>query len=174
VPSHKKHTLVALVDDHPGVMNRVVSLFRRRGFNIESISVGATETPMVSRITMVVDASNVEIDQVIKQLYKLLEVRKVVDLTFDPSVERELALVKVTATKDTRSEIMQMVSIYEGKIVDVTRNTIIVELASSVEKVESLIALLRPFGIKEIARTGRVAMARGAGEISVVRDEATA
>ncbi len=174
MPNHKR-TLVAIVEDHPGVMSRIVSLFRRRGFNIDEIAVGPTETPNVSRITLVVDASNVEIDQVIKQFYKLIEVLKVVDLTDEPAIERELVLIKVTATKDTRSEIMQMVSIYSGTIVDVTRNTLIVEATGSVEKMESLIALLRPYGIKELARTGRVAMARGTGGIMVpVRDEATA
>ncbi len=170
-----KRTLVAIVEDHPGVMSRIVSLFRRRGFNIDEIAVGPTETPNVSRITLVVDASNVEIDQVIKQFYKLIEVLKVVDLTDEPAIERELVLIKVTATKDTRSEIMQMVSIYNGTIVDVTRNMLIIEATGSVEKMESLIALLRPYGIKELARTGRVAMARGTGGIMVpVRDEATA
>ncbi len=173
--SKHKRTLVAIVEDHPGVMSRIVSLFRRRGFNIAEIAVGPTETPNVSRITLVVDASNVEIDQVIKQFYKLIEVLKVVDLTDEPAIERELVLIKVTATKDTRSEIMQMVSIYNGTIVDVTRNMLIIEATGSVEKMESLIALLRPYGIKELARTGRVAMARGAGGIMVpVRDEATA
>jgi acetolactate synthase I/III small subunit len=171
---NRPHTLVAIVEDRPGVMNRVVSLFRRRGFNIDSISVGASETPSLSRITFTVDASTNEIDQVIKQLYKLIEVRKIVDLFDEPVIERELALIKVNATAQTRSEIMQMVTIYSGKIVDATRNTLIIEMASSVEKVESLISLLRPFGIKELARTGRVAMARGGGEIAVVRDEATA
>ncbi len=174
MPKHKR-TLVAIVEDHPGVMSRIVSLFRRRGFNIDEIAVGPTETPNVSRITLVVDASNVEIDQVIKQFYKLIEVLKVVDLTDEPAIERELVLIKVTATKDTRSEIMQMVSIYNGTIVDVTRNMLIIEATGSVEKMESLIALLRPYGIKELARTGRVAMARGTGGIMVpVRDEATA
>ncbi len=173
--SKHKRTLVAIVEDHPGVMSRIVSLFRRRGFNIDEIAVGPTETPNVSRITLVVDASNVEIDQVIKQFYKLIEVLKVVDLTDEPAIERELVLIKVTATKDTRSEIMQMVSIYNGTIVDVTRNMLIIEATGSVEKMESLIALLRPYGIKELARTGRVAMARGTGGIMVpVRDEATA
>ena len=173
--SKHKRTLVAIVEDHPGVMSRIVSLFRRRGFNIDEIAVGPTETPNVSRITLVVDASNVEIDQVIKQFYKLIEVLKVVDLTDEPAIERELVLIKVTATKDTRSEIMQMVSIYNGTIVDVTRNMLIIEATGSVEKMESLIALLRPYGIKELARTGRVAMARGTGGIMApVRDEATA
>jgi acetolactate synthase-1/3 small subunit len=175
VPNHHhKRTLVAIVEDHPGVMSRVVSLFRRRGFNIDEIAVGPTETPNLSRITLVVDASNVEIDQVIKQLYKLIEVLKVVDLSDEESVERELALIKVNATAQNRAEIMQLVTIYEARIVDLTRNTMIVEVARSVDKVEALISLLRPFGIKEIARTGRVAMARGAGEIYPVRDEASA
>lgn len=169
-----KRTLVAIVEDHPGVMSRVVSLFRRRGFNIDEIAVGPTETANVSRITLVVDAATVEVDQVIKQLYKLIEVLKVVDLTDENAVERELALIKVNATAHNRAEIMQIVTIYEARIVDMTRNTLIVEVARSVEKVEALIALLRPFGIKEIARTGRVAMSRGASEIVAVRDEALA
>ena len=168
MPNHKR-TLVAIVEDHPGVMSRIVSLFRRRGFNIDEIAVGPTETPNVSRITLVVDASNVEIDQVIKQFYKLIEVLKVVDLTDEPAIERELVLIKVTATKDTRSEIMQMVSIYNGTIVDVTRNMLIIEATGSVEKMESLIALLRPYGIKELARTGVIAMARG---LQAAKDDA--
>jgi acetolactate synthase-1/3 small subunit len=163
---------VTTVEDHPGVMARVVSLFRRRGFNIESITVGQTEMPQVSRMTIVVDAENVEIDQVIKQLYKLLEVLKVVDLTNEPAIERDLALIRVTATAQTRSEIIQMVGIYDGKIVDVTRNTLVVEVTGSVDKVDSLISLLRPYGIKELARTGRVAIARGSGDVMAVRDEA--
>ena len=171
---HHKHTLVAIVQDQPGVMSRVVSLFRRRGFNIDEIAVGPTETPRVSRITLVVDASVVEIDQVIKQLYKLIEVLKVVDLSTEPAIERELALIKVNATAQTRAEIMQLVAIYEARIVDVTRNTMIIEIARSVDKVEALISLLRPFGIKEVARTGRVAMSRGVGEVVAVRDEASA
>jgi acetolactate synthase-1/3 small subunit len=173
MPNHKR-TLVAIVEDQPGVMSRVVSLFRRRGFNIDEIAVGPTETPHLSRITLVVDASNVEVDQVIKQLYKLIEVLKVVDLTDEAAVERELALIKVTATAHNRAEIMQIVTIYEARIVDLTRTTMIVEVARSVDKVEALISLLKPFGIKEIARTGRVAMSRGGGEVYAVRDETTA
>jgi acetolactate synthase-1/3 small subunit len=174
MPSNHHRTLVAIVQDQPGVMSRVVSLFRRRSFNIEEIAVGPTETPGLSRITLLVDGATVEIDQVIKQLYKLIEVLKVVDLTEEPTVERELALIKLNATAQNRAEIMQIVAIYEGRIVDLTRNTMIVEIARSVDKVESLIALLRPFGIKEIARTGRVAMARGAGEVYPARSEAMA
>ncbi|MCC6627642.1 MAG: acetolactate synthase small subunit [Chloroflexi bacterium] len=171
---HQKRTLVAIVEDHPGVMSRVVSMFRRRGFNIAEIAVGPTETPNQSRITLLVDASNVEIDQVIKQLYKLIEVLKVVDLTEEAIVERELALIKVNATAQTRAELMQLVSIYEARIVDLTRTTMIIEIARSLDKVEALIGLLRPFGIKEVARTGRVAMTRGTGEVYSVRDEALA
>jgi acetolactate synthase I/III small subunit len=169
-----KRTLVAIVQDQPGVMSRVVSLFRRRSFNIEEIAVGPTETPGLSRITLMVDGSTVEVDQVIKQLYKLIEVLKVVDLTEEPAVERELALIKLNATAQNRAEIMQIVDIYEARIVDLTRTTMIIEVARSVEKVEALISLLRPFGIKEIARTGRVAMSRGAGEVYPVRGEASA
>jgi acetolactate synthase-1/3 small subunit len=174
MPSNHHRTLVAIVQDQPGVMSRVVSLFRRRNFNIEEIAVGPTETPGLSRITLLVDGATVEIDQVIKQLYKLIEVLKVVDLTEELTVERELALIKLNATAQSRAEIMQIVAIYEGRIVDLTRNTMIVEIARSVEKVEALIALLRPFGVKEVARTGRVAMARGAGEVYPARSEAMA
>lgn len=170
----QKRTLVAIVEDQPGVMSRVVSLFRRRGFNIDEIAVGPTEKPGISRITLLVDASNVEVDQVIKQLYKLIEVLKVVDLTDEPAVERELALIKVNATAQTRAEIMQIVNIYEARIIDLDRSTLIIEVARSVDKVEALISLLRPFGIKEIARTGRVAMSRGGGAVYAVRDEASA
>jgi acetolactate synthase I/III small subunit len=169
-----QHTLSVLVENSPGVLARVAGLFSRRGFNIESLAVGPTEQEDRSRITLRVDASQHSIDQVIKQLYKLIEVLKVVDLSTEPAVERELALIKVNATAQTRAEIMQLVAIYEARIVDVTRNTMIIEIARSVDKVEALISLLRPFGIKEVARTGRVAMSRGAGEVIVVRDEASA
>jgi acetolactate synthase I/III small subunit len=157
--SHVKHTLVALVQDHPGVLTRVVSLFRRRNFNIESLAVGHSETPGISRLTLVVDAADVE--QVIKQLYRLIEVLKVSDLTNDAAVERELALIKVHAPKSTRSEIVALTNVYGARIVDVGTSSMVVEMSGTPAKVDSLLELLRPFGLREMMRTGRIAMVRG-------------
>ncbi|MBI3978092.1 MAG: acetolactate synthase small subunit [Chloroflexi bacterium] len=156
-----QHTLVALLEDRPGALNRVVSLFRRRGFNIDSLSVGHTEAPGISRLTVVVDGATTIVEQVVKQLYKVLDVVKVSDITHDESVERELALIKVAATASTRSDIMQMCDIFRAKIVDVAPDSVIVEVTGQTDKVDSLFSLLRPFGIKEMVRTGRVAMVRG-------------
>lgn len=156
-----KHTVVALMEDKPGVLSRCISLFRRRNFNIESISVGHTEIPEISRMTLVVDGSDPLVEQVIKQLYKIINVRKVSDVTSDPTVDRELALIKVSAKAGTRSEIMQIVEIFRGRIVDVAASSLMVEVTGPEVKIESLISMLRPFGIKEMARTGKVCMVRG-------------
>jgi acetolactate synthase I/III small subunit len=157
-----KHTLVALVQDNPGVLNRMVSLFRRRGFNIASIAVGSSETAGFSRITFVVDGSITMVEQVRKQLMgKVVEVVKVSDITDEVIVVRELALIKVKASADSRSEIIQIVDIFKAEIVDVSQDTLIVEITGAEDKIESLLGLLRPFGIKELTRTGRIAMARG-------------
>lgn len=155
-----KHTVVALMQDRPGVLNRTVSLFRRRGFNIESMAVGHSEMPGVSRMTLVVDAEDVE--QVVKQLHRLIEVLKVSDITGDPTVEREMALLKVHAPSARRAEIATLTTIYDAKVVDVGANTMVIEMTGAPSKVESFIDVLRPFGIKEMMRTGRVAMVRGA------------
>ncbi len=157
---NKKHTIVALMQDRPGVLNRCVSLFRRRGFNIESLSVGHSETPGVSRMTLVVEAEDVE--QVTKQLYRLIEVLKVSDVTNDPTVEREMALVKIHAPPPSRAEIVALTSVFDAKIVDVGVNTMIVEMTGTPAKVENFIEVIRPFGMKEMMRTGRMAMVRGA------------
>jgi acetolactate synthase-1/3 small subunit len=163
-----KHTLVALVEDKPGVLNRMVSLFRRRGFNIESIAVGSSETPNYSRITFVVDGSQTMVEQVRKQLLgKVVEVVKVTDLTDETIVVRELALIKVKAASAARSEIIQIVDIFHAEIVDVTQDYLTIEITGPEDKIESLLDLLKPFGIKELARTGRIAMACG----SVAVDE---
>ncbi len=156
-----KHTIVALVEDRKGVLNRVVSLFRRRGFNIESLTVGHTDVPQVSRMTIVVEGTEAIVEQLVKQLYKLIDVLKVSEVSVDESVIRELAMVKVNATSTTRSEIMQLVDIYRANIVDVTRDSLIIEVTGPEVKIDSLISLLRPFGIKEVARTGRSIMVRG-------------
>jgi acetolactate synthase-1/3 small subunit len=163
-----KHTLVALVEDKPGVLNRLVSLFRRRGFNIASIAVGSSETPGLSRITFVVDGPLAMVEQVRKQLLaKVVEIVKVLDITNDPIVVRELALIKVKAPVGTRSEIIQIVDIFRSDIVDVSQNSLTIQITGTEDKIDSLVDLLRPFGIKEIARTGRIAMSRG----SLVADE---
>ena len=156
-----KHTLVALVEDKPGVLNRVASLFRRRSFNIESIAVGHSEVPHLSRMTIVVDGATTMVEQVRKQLDKVVDVVKVSDITGDDMVARELALIKVRATSATRSEIIQIVDIFRANIVDVAPDSVTIEVTGDEEKVNSLFNLLRGFGIKEITRTGRIAMTRG-------------
>jgi acetolactate synthase-1/3 small subunit len=156
-----KHTLIALMEDKPGVLNRVASLFRRRNFNIASLTVGHSETPGISRMTVVVDADGAGIEQVEKQLYKLVNITKVSDVSHEPTVVRELALIKVHATAPTRAEIMQLVDIFRAKVVDVAAESLTIEITGPEDKVDSLVQLLRPFGIKEMVRTGRVAMVRG-------------
>ncbi|MBM3154874.1 MAG: acetolactate synthase small subunit [Chloroflexi bacterium] len=165
-----KHTLVALVEDKPGVLNRVSSLLRRRNFNIESIAVGHTEQPDLSRMTIVVEGDDAKVEQVRKQLDKVIEVVKIVDITDDDPVARELALIKVKATASTRSEIIQIVDIFRANIVDVAADTLIVEVTGDEDKVNSLLDLLRGFGIREIARTGRIALPRGGAGPLVVEE----
>lgn len=156
-----KHTLIALVEDKPGVLARVASLFRRRAFNIESLAVGGSEHPGLSRMTIVAIGDSAQIEQVRKQLEKLINVVKVSDITEGDMVTRELALIKVKATLATRSEIMQIVSIFRANIVDVAPNSLTVEVTGDEDKVNSLLGLLRDFGVKEVSRTGRIALARG-------------
>ena len=163
-----KHTLVALVEDKPGVLNRMASLFRRRGFNIESITVGHSELPHLSRMTVVVVGATTQVEQVRKQLDKVIDVVRVSDITGDNTVARELALIKVKATSSTRSEIIEIVDIFRASIVDVAPDSLTIEITGDVEKINSLFNLLRSFGIKEISRTGRIAMTRGtSGSLSV-------
>ncbi len=157
-----KHTLVALVEDKPGVLNRISSLFRRRGFNIESIAVGHSEIPNVSRTTIVVDGTTTSVEQVRKQLDKVVDVVRVFEIDEDDMVTRELALIKVKATSATRSEIMQIVDIFRANIVDVGVDSVTVEVTGDENKINSLLSLLHSFGIRELARTGRIAMTRGA------------
>lgn len=167
-----KHTLVALVADRPGVLNRMASLFRRRGFNIDSIAEGHSELPNLSRMTIVVDGTTTMVEQVRKQLDKLIDVIKVSDITGEGTIIRELALIKVKATPVTRSEIMQVVDIFRANIVDVASDSVTVEVTGDEQKIDSLYNLLRNFGIKEVTRTGRVAMTRGSSG-SLVADEKT-
>ncbi len=156
-----KHTLVALMQDKPGVLNRVVSLFRRRGFNIDSLTVGHTETPSISRMTIVVDSDNTLVEQVSKQLYRLIEILKVSDVTEDPHVSRELILVKVHAPSSRRAEVNALSEAFEARVADVGADTMMIELTSTPDRIDTFIELIRPFGIKEMVRTGRVAMVRG-------------
>lgn len=156
-----KHTIVALVEDKPGVLTRMASLFRRRGFNIESIAVGHSELPHLSRMTFVVNGSDTMVEQVRKQLDKVVDVVKAVDITGDNITARELALIKVKATSSTRSEIIEIVDIFRANIVDVAADSLIIEITGDEDKVDSLLKLLRAFGIREITRTGRIAMMRG-------------
>ena len=156
-----KHILVALVEDRPGVLNRMASLFRRRGFNIESIAVGHSEIPHLSRMTIVVDGTTTMIEQVRKQLDKVIDVVRVTDISGDNTISRELALIKVKASSAIRSEIMQIVDIFRANIVDVAADSVTVEVTGDEDKINSLLNLLRGFGIKELARTGCIAMTRG-------------
>ncbi len=157
----KRHTLVVLVEDHPGVLNRVVSLLRRRSFNIDSITVGHSEQPGVSRMTLVVVGEDDEVEQVGKQLYKLMEVLKVTDLTDLNCISHELALIKVAAKPQHRAEILQIAQIYDARVVDATPSTLLLEVTGSEERVDSLLTMLRAFGVRELVRTGAVAMAHG-------------
>lgn len=156
-----KHTIVALVEDKPGVLNRMVSLFRRRGFNIESIAVGHSELTHLSRMTIIVNGANTMVEQVRKQLEKIIDVVKVSDITGSNIVARELALIKVRATSTNRSEIIEIVDIFRANIVDVASDSVTIEVTGDEDKVDSLFNLLYPFGIREMARTGRIAMTRG-------------
>jgi acetolactate synthase-1/3 small subunit len=150
-----------MVEDRPGVLNRVASLIRRRSFNIDSIAVGHSELAGISRMTIVVDGATTAVEQVRKQLDKLIEVVKVTDITEGRIVARELALIKVHTTTATRSEIMQIVDVFRAKIVDVTAGSMTIEATGDEEKIDSLYNLLKKFGIKELARTGRIALPRG-------------
>ena len=154
-----KHTIVALMQDHPGVLHRVVSLFRRRGYNIDSLTVGRSETPGVSRMTIVTDGADV--DQVTKQLYRLIEVLKVADVTEAPTVEREIALLKVNAPRSARAELVALCTVFGAKTADLGPSTMIIEVTGEPPEIERFLDVVRPFGIKEMMRTGRIAMVRG-------------
>jgi len=157
-----QHTITALVENRPGVLARVSGLFARRGFNIESLAVSTTQDPMISRMTMVVEGDDAVLEQITKQLNKLIDVIKVVDYQGMPIVQRELAMIKVSADAQARPEIMQIVDIFRAKIVDISDRTFTVEATGSVEKIDAIEKLLEPYGIKELVRTGRIAMMRGA------------
>ena len=156
-----RHTISALVENQPGVLARVAGLFSGRGFNIECLSVAETLDPSISRMTIVTRGNSQVIEQVTKQLNKLVEVIKVVDLFNTEYVDREMILIKVTAESTSRAEILRIVDIFRGKIVDVTPKSYTIEVTGDEDKVKAIIALLKPMGIKEVVRTGRVAISRG-------------
>ncbi|MCU0631493.1 MAG: acetolactate synthase small subunit [Methanolinea sp.] len=159
----KPHTLSVLVENRPGVLSRVTGLFSRRGFNIESLAVGVCEEPEMSRITIVCIGDDAQIEQVMKQLNKLIDVIKVSDITENDRVERELALVKVTAEPgSSRAEIMQIASIFRAQIIDVGTRTVVLSITGDTEKIDALEKLLRQYGVKELVRTGKIAILRGA------------
>jgi acetolactate synthase-1/3 small subunit len=159
----KPHTLSVLVENRPGVLSRVSGLFTRRGFNIESLAVGTCEEPDMSRMTIVVNGDDAQVEQVIKQLNKLIDVIKVSDITEMETVDRELALIKVTAeVGSTRAEVMQIVDIFRAQIVDVGAKTVVLEVTGGSTKIDALESLLRQYGVKELVRTGKISVIRGA------------
>ncbi|MBZ4688626.1 MAG: acetolactate synthase small subunit [Clostridia bacterium] len=156
-----KHTLSVLVENKPGVLTRVAGLFARRGYNIDSLAVGRTENPEISRMTIVVEGDDRVIEQVTKQLHKLIEVIKINDITEDEHVHRELILIKVNADPAHRMEIMQIVNVFRARVVDFGRNSLIIEVTGDEGKINAIENSLHPFGIREVVRTGKVAMVRG-------------
>ena len=161
-----KHVIAVLVENKPGVLARVSSLFRRRGFNIDSLAVGTTEREDISRMTIVVKGDDRTVEQVIKQLNKLIEVIKVSDLS-ENSVNRILALIKVAATAENRGEIIEIANIFRARIVDVARDSLIIEITGDEEKIDAFTNLMRQYGIKEFVKTGVVSMARGSKVVEV-------
>jgi acetolactate synthase-1/3 small subunit len=162
--SGRKHVLTILVENKPGVLTRIAGLFARRGFNIDTLTVGPTDDEHISRVTLTDDGALHPIDQVTKQLHKLINVLKIRDLEPEETVTRELALFKVAVDGAQRAEVLQLTDIFRGRVVDVTRRSIIVEVTGTTDKIESFEALLRPFGMVEMMRTGEIAIARGRGE----------
>ncbi len=155
-----KHTISVLLENKFGALNRVAGMFSAKGYNLESITVGPTEDESVSRMTIVTRGDDAIIEQIIKQLNKLIDTLKVIDLTYDSFMERELALIKIATNTANRSEIMQIVEIFHAKIIDISHKTVTVEATGSGQKVDAIIKMLKPFHIKELARTGRVALKR--------------
>jgi acetolactate synthase I/III small subunit len=159
--AQRRHVLVAIVNNRPGVLNRVASLMRARNFNIESLAVSHLDDPQISRMTITLRGDDVNVEQATKQLYKLIDVLKVQDVTDDPTVQHELVLVKVRATDRNRGELISIVEMYKARIVDMAPESVIVETTGTETEVDALIALLRGYGIKELVRTGTVVMSRG-------------
>jgi acetolactate synthase-1/3 small subunit len=158
---HANHTVVAIVEDKPGVLMRVSSLFRRRGYNIESLTVGHSEAEGLSRMTIVVDGESAPIEQVEKQLYKLIDVVKVSDLSNEDMVARELALLKVRCNNVNRHELLDIATVFRADVVDIATNSVILQVVGDEEKIDGLVKMCEPYGVRELSRTGRIAMVRG-------------
>lgn len=156
------HTLSVTVDNKPGVLTRVTSLIARRGYNIESLAVDITEDPTVSRVTIMVDGESTPIEQITKQLHKLVNVHKIIDLTDTDAITRQLALFKIKANAEQRHEVIEIASVFRANVVDVASNTVTIEVTGDAEKIDAMENLLRAYGIKEVARTGKIALSRGA------------
>ena len=161
IAESNRHTITALVEDKPGVLNRVASMFRRRGFNISSLAVGNSEIPNLSRMTFVVEGDSRTVEQVTKHLHKLIDVIKVSDISDDNAVARELALIRVHTDTHTRSDVMQIVDLFRAHVIDVSAESLVVEITGEEEKLENFTELVRPFGIVEMVRTGMIALGRG-------------
>ncbi|GAA1230221.1 MULTISPECIES: acetolactate synthase small subunit [Oryzihumus] len=161
-----KHTLSVLVENKPGVLARIAGLFSRRGFNIDSLAVGPTEHPEISRMTVVVDVEDLPLEQVTKQLNKLIEVLKVVELDRTASVQREILLVKVKADLSSRSHVLETAQLFRAKVVDVAPDAVTIEATGNSDKLEALLRVLEPFGIKELVQSGMVAIGRGPRSIT--------
>lgn len=161
-----RHILSVLVEDKPGVLARVSSLFARRGFNIDSLAVGPTEVPDISRMTIVVSVDRLPLEQVTKQLNKLINVIKIVELEADNSIQRGILLVKVKADMQTRSHILETAQLFRAKVVDVASDTVTIEATGNSDKLQALLLILEPFGIKELVKSGMVAVGRGSGSVS--------
>jgi acetolactate synthase-1/3 small subunit len=155
------HTFVVYVENKPGVLSRVVSLFRRRSFNIDSLTVGRTEKPEVSRMTIVVDSDEDQARRIVANVYKLVNVLLVDDITHHAAIARDLCLIKVTAGQDVRSQVLELANVFRARVVDIAPDSIILEITGFEEKVDRLLEMLRPFGLMEVVRTGQVAMRRG-------------
>jgi acetolactate synthase-1/3 small subunit len=158
-------TFVVHVENQPGVLNRVASLVRRRGFNIESLTVGHTETTGISRMTIVVEAEETAVPRIEAHLYKLVHVVRVENITDRPAVFRDLAMIKVAASDGSRGAIMQLVDVFRARVVDVAPDSLVIEITGTEDKIDGLVEMLKPYGVLEMARTGRVAMARGAARV---------
>ena len=159
-----KHTISVIVENKPGVLTRVAALFARRGFNIESLAVGVTEDPQVSRMTIVAEGDERDLEQITKQLYKLIDTLKVFDLPSEKSIEREMMLLKVAANDKNRQDITQIVEMFKGKVLDVAESSLTVEITGDENKISGAEKLLSRFGIKELVRTGKIALQRGSAE----------
>jgi acetolactate synthase-1/3 small subunit len=162
--SGRKHTLSILVENKPGVLTRIAGLFARRGFNIDTLTVGPTDDDRISRITLTLDGAVHPIDQVVKQLHKLINVLKIRDLEPTDTVSRELAMFKVAVDGAQRAEVMQICEIFRGKVVDVTKRSLVLEITGTTDKIEAFERMVRPFGLVEMMRTGEIAISRGRGE----------